>query len=271
MNDVKDKSPNLREERYVANPFLMTIEKFKSGYKYYETLMLMKNVVGALNKITGRLAESGINILAGMHAQYKDEVLWLSFLEVPEDVSVEKALKEISSMDVVTHLRYERLDKTDRFDKFMFPLKVFDRRMVILTDYMFYGFRKAVIDVLKSGGEVIIYRQGLTSGEILASRLKERFKEELKTVEDTLRFTENAFRAFGWGIVEFRSIDPKIKTGSIIVKESMECFERSDIKCHFMRGVLTGVLRKIFDDENINLMEYRCSSRGDPYCEYRFV
>ena len=271
MDDVKDKTPNLREERYVANPFLMTIEKFKPGYKYYETLISIKNVVGALNKITGKLARSGINILTGMHTQYKDEVLWLSFLEAPDDASIEEALKEISSMDVVIHLKYERLDRTDRFDKFMFHLKVFDRRMVILTDYMFYGFRKAVIEVLKSGGEVIIYRQGLISGEILASKLREKFKEELKTVEEILRFTENAFRAFGWGIIEFKSIDPKTKTGSIIVKNSMECFERSDIKCHFMRGILTGVLRKIFNDENINLMEYRCSSRGDPYCEYKFI
>ena len=218
-----------------------------------------------------KLAEAGINILTGMHTQSKDEAIWLLFIEVPESISIEKTLKDVSSMDVVSELKYKKMGNVDKFDKFLFPLYIFDSRMFVLTDYMFYGLKKAVIDVLKTGGEVIVYRQGLISGEIITSRLRDRFKEDLTSIEDVLRFAENAFRAFGWGIIEFQSINPKAKTGSIIVKESIEYSESSKIKCHFIRGFITGMLRRIFNDEKINLIEVKCASEGDPYCEFRFM
>jgi len=267
-----DKPLNLKGYEFVGKPFLLILDERKPGYDYYELLISMSNVVGALYSITKKLAEREINILTGMHTQFGDRILWISFIEVPQSVFIEGSLEEISSMDVVSELKYQKMGRIDKFDKFLFPLYLFDsERMIVLTDYMFYSFKKIIIDVLKTGGEFIIYMQGLNSGKATISRLKESFKEESNTIEDSLHIAENAFRAFGWGIIEFQEINPKTKTGSIIVRESMECVDSSKIKCHFIRGFITGMLMKIFNDETIKIMEEKCRSEGDSQCEYRFA
>lgn len=258
-------------DEYLSNRFLMVLEERKPGYKYYELLMWISNVVGALHRITGKLAQAEINILTGMHRQYGDKVLWIVFVEVPESVDIEEILEEIARMDVILELKYHMMDKVEIFDSYLFPLGMYDIRIFILPNYVFHSLKKEMIDTLKTGGEAILYRQGMFSGRTIAIRIKKRFKEKLTSINDILRFLENVFRALGWGLLEFKSIDPKAKIGSIIVRESVEYTEFSSIKCHFFRGFITGILREIFEDESINLTEVKCKSEGEPYCEYRFA
>ena len=268
---MRSASPDLKEQEYLRNPFLLTLGERREGYKYYELLVVVPNVVGVLSTITGKLAEAKVNILTGMHTRIGEKGVWVSFIEVPDAVSIEKTIKEISSLNVVLELKYQRMDRAERFDKFLFPLSVFDRRMIVLTDYMFYSLKTALIDVLKSGGETILYMQGQSLGEVVINFLKERFKEETASIEDALHLVAEAFRAFGWGIITFQGLGPKTKEGSIIVRECIECRESSKVKCHFIRGMLVGVLRSIFQDETINVTEIKCRSTGDPYCEYQLV
>ena len=266
-----DKSLNLKKSEYLRNRFLIILEERRPGYTYYELLVFLSNVVGALYMVTRKLAEAEINILMGMHTHHKEEGIWISFIEVPESVSVEKTLEEISSLNVVSGLKYQKMERADIFDKFLFPLSLFDRRMVAITDYMYHSLKKAIMDVLKSGGETMMYMQGQSLGEGAINVFKERFREELTSEEDALHLVKDTFRAFGWGIIEFQGINPRAKTGSIIIDESMEYTESSKIKCHFLRGLVTGALRKIFNDETIKLVEVKCKSEGAPYCEFHFV
>jgi predicted hydrocarbon binding protein len=265
------KFENQNEPKYLKNQFLMTLERRRPGYRYYELLVFIPNVVGVLSTITKKLAEEKINILNGMHTQVEDRGIWVSFIEVPESISIEKTMEELSSLGIVSDIKCHQMDRTEKFDKFLFPLSFFDGRIIALTDYMFNSLTTSLIEVLKSGGESILYMQGQTLGESAVNVAKERFKQELTSVEDVLRYIEDAFRAFGWGILAFQSVDPRTKMGSIIVRECMECRRSSKTKCHFIRGVLVGALKKAFENESINLVEVKCMSEGAPYCEFQFV
>jgi len=264
-------SPNLKGQEYLKNPFLLTLEARRPGYKYYEVLISIRNVVGALSAVTKKISEAEINILAGMHKRIGDKGVWISFLEVPESVSIEKMLEELSSMEVIQELRHHQMSRIEKFDEFLFPIYLFDTRMIILTDFMFNSLKKALIDVFKSGGETILYKQGETMGNGIIKAFEEIFKENVTAIEDIMHAIEDGFRSFGWGIIKFQELNPQAKTGSIIIWESMEYTESSKIKCHFLRGLITGMLREMFNDEAIKIDEVKCKSEGAPYCEFQFV
>jgi predicted hydrocarbon binding protein len=239
----------------------------RSGYKYYEIALSLRNEAEVLHSVIAKLAEAQINILAGLHTGIGGKVEWFSFIEVPESESMEQILGKISDMDAVLNVRYTEMKRTDYFDKFLFPLYVHDDRTMILTATTFHALRKAIIDILKSGGEAIIYLQGLLAG----SQIYDQFPKELTSIEEKLLHTENLFRAFGWGLAKFYALDPKAKTGIIRIDNSLEAMESMEIKCHFTRGYLTGLLRKIFQDNSIKIREVMCRAAGEPHCEYRFL
>ncbi|MFQ6080815.1 MAG: V4R domain-containing protein [Candidatus Bathyarchaeia archaeon] len=257
----------MSEDLFSRGAFLMVLGERKSGYKYYEIALSLRNGVGALHSIIAKLAEAQINILAGLHTGIGEKVEWFSFIEVPESASIEQILGKISDMDVVLNVRYTEMKRTDYFDRFQFPLYVRDDRIMILTATTFHALKKAITDVLQSGGEAIIYLQGLLAG----SQIYDQYPKELTSIEDKLLYTENLFRAFGWGLAKFYALDPKAKTGTIRIENSLEATESMEIKCHFMRGYLTGLLRKIFQDDSIKIKEVMCRATGEPHCEYHFL
>ncbi|MCD6529838.1 4-vinyl reductase [Candidatus Bathyarchaeota archaeon] len=53
------------------------------------------------------------------------------------------------------------------------------------------------------------------------------------------------------------------------VYESVESSSPVNVKCHFLRGFLSEILRRIYNDVFIDLEECRCKSMGDSYCEFR--
>jgi len=262
-------SENFFSERseHMGNPFLAVLGERRPGYKYYEIALSMKNEVGVLNSIIAKLVETQVNILGGLHAVIGEKGEWFTFIEVPESASIEQILGKISDMDVMLNVRYTEMKRTDYFDKFLFPLYVHDNRTMILTATMFHALKKAITDVLKSGGEAIIYLQGLLAG----SQIYDQFPKELTSVEDKLLHTQNLFRAFGWGLAKFYALDPKAKTGAIRIDDSLEATESMETKCHFTRGYLTGLLRKIFQDDSIKIEEVMCRATGEPRCEYHFL
>lgn len=251
----------------MRNPFLMVLGERRPGYKYYEIALSIRNEVGVLNSIIAKLVETQVNILTGLHTLIGEKGEWFSFIEVPESASIEQALGKISDMDVVLNVKYTEIKKTDYFDKFLFPLYVYNDRIMILTAATFHALKKAITDVLKSGGEAIIYLQGLLAG----SQIYDHFPKELTSIEDKLLYTENLFRAFGWGLAKFHALDPKAKIGTIRIENSLEATESMEIKCHFTRGYLTGLLRKIFQDDSVKIKEVMCRATGEPRCEYHFL
>lgn len=251
---------------HMRNPFLMVSEERRSGYKYYEIALSLRNGVRALHSVIAKLVEAQVNILASLLAIGKLGE-WFSFIEVPESASIEQILEKISDMDVVLNVRHTEIKRTDYFDKFLFPLYVHDDRIMIMTATMFHALKKAITDVLKSGGEAIIYLQGLLAG----SQIYDQFPKELTSIEDKLLYTENLLRAFGWGLAKFQALDPKAKTGTIRIDNSVEATESMETKCHFTRGYLTGLFRKIFQDDSIKIKEVMCRATGEPHCEYHFL
>ena len=265
------KSLSLRGYDSVVNPFSMLLEGRKPGCEYHELSISISNAAGSFCQIGEKLVEREIRILKGVHRQSGDKVLWTLFVEVPESVPIADVLEKISSISVVSELRQRKMGETDTFGKFLFPLQLFDSRMALLADFMLFGIKKAAVDVLMSGGDLIIYTQGMYTGKSLLNALRERFSEKLHSVEETLNFAEDAFGALGWGVLEFSELSPKAKTGSVTVRESLEHKWSSKTNCHFVRGFITGMLRQVFDDETIEIRETKCESRGDSHCEYKFA
>jgi len=126
-----------------------------------------------------------------------------------------------------------------------------------------------LIDILGSGGESILYDEGVSSGKVNAQYFVERLGVGL--VREKLGQILMLYGALGWG-------NPEVKQegyGAEFTIRVINCFECSSGHssreyCSFQRGHLTGLISGIFDT-SFEATETRCRFRRDPYCEFKLT
>jgi len=254
------------KRKFIPNPIYMHIEKKRRGFEYYQILVLLKNVPGNITEMTKYLETKGYNVIA-MRSYVLDEVTVLTYyLEVAETshASAEMLRNDLSKIKNLLNVKVVKMTKTGQFDAFHFPLVFKDTRMLAVTDEVFYSLRKQLLDTLESGGAVMLYNTGLKAGSTLFNQLL----SETEDIEDQLLTIQDIFRAFGWGIVEIKGFTLTSREGEIIIEENLEAKELDRFKCHFTRGVLTGLIRRILEDDSIRMDETHCKSMGDDYCRF---
>ncbi|MCD6530797.1 hypothetical protein J7L06_11040 [Candidatus Bathyarchaeota archaeon] len=235
-----------------------------SASRYFELALTMRGITQGLSEISSKLALMSVQILSGVHTRLEDEFLWRFLIEVPESVSIERVSDSLSRLGSVLEVKWTEINKP--FDKLFFPVHFYGDRVVFFTSSMFHAMIKEVSDlVTEAGEEILFYRKGAA----MASVLYERFLRYLRSVDDKLAFMEDLLRAFGWCTIEFLKVKPGGRVSSIKVYESMESSSPAKVKCHFLRGFLTEILRRVYGDFFIDLEECKCRSMGDQYCEFK--
>jgi len=225
----------------------------------------MKGLTEGLSEISSELALRAVQILSGIHMRLEDRFLWLFLIEVPESVSMKCVSESLSKLNSVLEVRWTEVDKPDSLGSF-FPVHLYGDRAIIFTSSMFHAIIKEVSDLItEAGEEILFYRKGAT----VASTLYERLLRFMGSVDDKLDFTENLLKALGWAVVEFLRAGPEGRVSSIRVYESVESSSPVNVKCHFLRGFLSEILRRVYNDFFIELEECKCKSMGYPYCEFK--
>jgi predicted hydrocarbon binding protein len=124
----------------------------------------------------------------------------------------------------------------------------------------------SVVKMLGSGGEALLYEEGLTLGGDNAKVMANLLGAE-KTERDW-EYLSSFFAARGWAEVEM-----KRGTGDVFSKVKIgDCFECADGTsnrkgCNFFRGYLAGIGQVVFGTE-LRSIETRCRLKGADYCEF---
>jgi len=252
---------------FFRKPFLLALDRRKPDCEYFELALTLKNGLDDMSKVILELAKKKIRILSGVHMVREDNFFWFLFIEVPKSVSIDNVSESLLKIDPVLDIKWERISESDFFDKFLFPPHFYDDRVILFTANIFHEIVKEVTDLITGAGEeILFYREGVTAG----SKLYDMFPERLTSVEEKLAFMKDILRIFGWGIVKLSEIDLEAKTGLIKVYKSLEATSPVKVKCNFLRGIITGMLRKIFNDPSIEVEEIKCVSMGNTHCEFKF-
>jgi len=239
--------------------------KYRSTSRYFELELTMRGLTEGLSEISSELALRSVQILSGIHMRLEDRFLWMFIIEVPESVSMEHVSETLSRLDSVLEVRWAEVDKPDSLDSF-FPVHLYGDRAIIFTSSMFHAMIKEVSELItEAGEEILFYRKGAT----VASTLYERLLRFMGSVDEKLSFIEDLLKALGWAVVEFLRASASGRVSSIRVYESAESSSQVNVKCHFLRGFLTEILRRVYNDFFIELEECKCKSMGYPYCEFR--
>ncbi|MBS7630031.1 hypothetical protein KEJ47_00400 [Candidatus Bathyarchaeota archaeon] len=258
----------MKEKVYCKNPVLMNLLDRREDGSYFEFLIVLENVPGAIAKVSSTISSFNANIWSGFHATI-DELggAWAFFLEAPPSVSVDSLVKKIEALKEVKELRFRKLDKTEYFDVFFFPLCIGGNRVIILTHEAFQDIKQHLIELLGTGGESILFNEGLKVGNTILRNIP----ATLKINNEKLNFLKDFLRATGWGIIEYQELNPLRKTGEIYMCNHIEIGPKYSKRCHFIRGILTSFLRAIFDDEGLSLVETECIGAGASKCVFKLV
>jgi predicted hydrocarbon binding protein len=120
--------------------------------------------------------------------------------------------------------------------------------------------------LLGSGGEALLFDEGLTMGLWNAETLVKRFGSE-RTKNQSAALT-NFMTAQGWGETEGK-LGPKKGELVVAVADCFECSMKGSPRkgCNFMRGYFAGAAKAIFG-HNYESTETKCCLKGAKTCEF---
>ncbi|MBN1786028.1 MAG: hypothetical protein JW825_03430 [Candidatus Methanofastidiosa archaeon] len=223
---------------------------------------------GLSSQIPDMMSKLGYEVPSFQMERVEDEYLSYIVLKHPDGQSdmgiIERALKDDGK---ISDFRIKRISSLEK-NPFTYPIKVYSNisRSLCLDIGLFHAMFRIIPNSLGSGGDYLMYMSGVSVSNYIWNSFdlkdQEDFEEQFQLLEDVLR-------TIGFGMVTFENIDPLRSEGRIIIKNSLE--EGLSESCPFMRGMLTDLIRKIFEDINIDIVETSCINKGDAECIFELT
>ncbi|MHC1604624.1 MAG: hypothetical protein ACXQTP_01450 [Candidatus Methanofastidiosia archaeon] len=256
-----------------------------SSKDYYAISISLKKGKNVVGDIYTKLQNLGFDILSFQTHVIDGSNIAYTFAEVDgalDDISgIMEA--ELVKLQFVKDCRAKKFDR-EGFNPFGFPTTI--GKDATRAFNVVYGFFHAMIrtipNSLGSGGEYLLYQAGVNTADFVWNYFE---MNKIGDFDGQFVFLEDLFRTFGMGILSFEDIDPLLSKGKVIVKESIEAcygkncsywgeceqgklYQARSAHCTFIKSFLSEILRKIFEDNMIDLVEVECISRGNKTCIY---
>lgn len=250
---------------------LFSLEETMPGEKLYEVCVLLKDKPGALAKAAQTLADAGVNIKAESSfyvPNYEGVCFWTAFLDVSKTALNVNSLKEtLLDLDVIEDARIEEPSPVP-FEVVHFPTMHANTRAIIMPIGSYWALMSRLEKILTpSGMTALHYDAGKNVGEHMATRLREIYHLD---VDGLIKAFGQAEKAIGWGIFEFRDIDLKNRTGTVVVRDSFEAEalgKKNYPVCDVTRGVIAGFMSEVLG-KCVEVKETKCLANGSDHCEF---
>jgi predicted hydrocarbon binding protein len=239
--------------------------------KYFLLNIDLRNRLGDLAAVSNVLSEAKIQILSGtfVRGMGGKPGTWQVFVQpINPEITLEEIKRLLLSCpDVINcHIRESRDGLL--VDSMTFPIKVSSgQRAMIMRNDVWNNMLQRTREKFSSGGDVIIYEQGVMAGrtagkELLMALGKDKIVQQMDQIVAT-------YQAFGWGkakIITFRQ-----SPLNLVLRfwESAECMGHKSDKPtgNFIRGHIVGVMEELYQLETI-CVETSCLAKGNLYCEF---
>lgn len=242
---------------------------------------------GEVCKLMGTISESGMNIRA-MEAELVDsEYIVYALFEPNNPPMSEKNLIELlDSCEGILSYKIKSLQPHE-LNPLVYPASI-DKEitpMLNISYGLYHAMNRIIPTSLGSGGDYILYMSGVNVADFLWNQYN---LSDFEDYEEQFAFLEDIFRSMGFGNLAFEDIDPLTSKGNIHVRNSIESckgencnrwdtcesgkmYRARSTVCTFTRGLLTEMLRRIFEDTLIDLVEVTCVTKGDKECVFELT
>jgi|GEM_PF-5163186 len=193
---------------------------------------------------------------------------------------------DISGIKGISHAVCKQLSQLEK-NPFTYPVS-YDKgheRMLNLVHDLYHSMIRIIPNSLGSGGDYLLHLAGANAAQYIWRRFGFSTYDEF---EDQVAFLEDIYRTIGFGILSFEGLDPLKSEGRIIIREPFEACRGEDCErwedcesgklyrsrgttCTFTRGFLTEMVKRIFDDNSIDLVESECVTKGDEQCVFELT
>ncbi len=244
---------------------------FSKGTKGRDVGLLhvtLRNRLGALAIIINLLTNNGVNILSGYHeipneseAGHWDSFVGLSSAQVPFQEIVESIRKLDSVIEVSAEPPSDLL-----IDAKHFPLIENGERIIAFMAKSFIDMEKSLLGVMGKAGETALYVGGRAAGKTTANMLK---AWGAMTKEQVLELVCKSCLSHGLADGKIQEFDETSGSVRVILHDSVEASMYSERQsapvCHFIRGMISGVLEEMFGRKT-DAKETQCAAMGAPDC-----
>ena len=272
-------SATLNKKRRISPPSMaepareIPVFTYAPGKTAYHISTRLKNEPGALTSVLGRMADEKINLVSiAASVRPEDEEAAVSIFAFPSGKALAPAqVKRL--VDSSPSVLWSRVDAAKGGmiieDAFPVTMGTGDRVMILRTE-LFASMLKAVRDTYGTGGDVIVFGQGLASGRSDAEALARAVGRD----EAVAHMAELAslYTALGWGRVTLEALEISPLRARFRLGQNMECVGQSSKRpcSQFMRGHLTGVAEVLLGVK-AECTEVECVAKGDACCVFEVV
>jgi len=255
-------------EEYCPKDILCGV--YSPNKKLMEFMIKLKNVPGALAKVSDILANYGINILSGFHVAYPNnkEAYWSFFIDFTSaKAKLETIIEEIKKLEVVLSIKFAKAKFNGLIiDELHFPLTVLGERSITLRIESIAKIFKRIHEIFGSGAATILYEMGIKAGEAKVKSIHEKYGiKGLKALKIIL--AERI--AKGWGIPELIEFDEQKPSIKIKVYDLFECLyfkgKLKESNSYFFKGYLVGALSTLLN-KKLLIEEIECLAKGNDHC-----
>jgi predicted hydrocarbon binding protein len=255
-----------REYRKVVSAFVYFPKK-----NYFLVSLEMNNRSGDLAAVSQVLAESKVSILNGSYNRgtQGQPGSWQMFIvPLDQNLSANDMRKILTSCPDVAKCQIQESKDGLLVDSLTFPIKLSSgQRAMIIRNEIWSNILQKTRQKFSTGGNVIIYDQGISAGKIVARELLNEIGRE--NVAQQFDQIISMYQAVGWGKADVLSYEQKPLRVAVRMKDSAECMnQQSDRPIgHFIRGHLAGLAGELFGIV-VKCTETSCIAKGQQYCEF---
>jgi len=248
----------------------LLVGRIEAGKRLAQILVTMKDEVGAVASVNALISSLNVDIRQSMsYSVAEDSLAIYNTFVVFNDprVSLVQLVDRLKESAFVVKVEGREGRDGVIVDGISFPVNWQGRRTIILSQKATSQMFEAIRFILGSGGEVVLYQQGLSYGKELAESFAARLGGDY--LKRNFDYTLGLLSATGWGVPELAGPKDGFPNVTITLQSCLECDGLSAPRpaCSFVRGFLAGVA-SVVAGHVVHCEEPRCIATGNPRCEF---
>ena len=252
----------------------MRVYNYSANRHVFAGSVWIRDVPGALAGVAIGLAKAGINLVGSSSSNVAEMGLseWGFFAECEDGrLEVDKLQNLVLEQPNVVHCGIKDGDDGLVVDSLHYPLRMnTGQQVMVLRRDIFTQMFKRMREVFGSGGDVVLHELGYATGrDVVNDHVNNLGRAVL--LRHQIQMGEELM-AQGWGRVEVVSGTSGPMRAVFRLFDSFECagIRSSSPNSQFFKGYVQGYVKALYGVP-VDCNERRCTSMGDPYCEFEIT
>ncbi len=217
------------------------LQEPQKGAQIFEMYITIRNIPGAISRITTLLAENGVNLLKGQFFMEAEKGYFAVFVACSSSALVDEVSSKIKALEDVLEMKHEN----SYMEVFRYPLSAGSQRSLVFSANAVYSSYTTLEKVLGLGPtRVIVYNSGYQLGYELATFLRKT--TGVSSMSESVELLVKAFKTSGLGDVSISHLKEAPFEAEATVKDFLvqdnPAVPSTPVLCDLAKGIVAGAL-----------------------------